>query len=119
MAASDKRLALATEVISSIKIVKFFSWERNFLVKMDETRRVELNALLRRTAFSVIGGVVMMTVPIFVSVITFGVHTKVLHQPLTAEKAFTALALFNVLKHPFDLLVDVSSFALHRVPVGC
>jgi hypothetical protein len=30
MAAADKRLGLATEVINNIKVVKFFAWVRGF-----------------------------------------------------------------------------------------
>ena len=38
--------------------------------------------------------------PILIALVTFVCHTKVFHQPLDATTAFTALALFNVLRGP-------------------
>lgn len=38
---------------------------------------------------------------------TFGVHTKVFNRPLPAETAFTALALFQLLRLPLDALPDM------------
>lgn len=109
MAAADKRLGLATEVINNIKVVKFFAWESNFLKKMEALRREELNRLSRRVIITIAENMVSFSVPIFVSIVTFYTHTKVLGQPLTAEQAFTALALFNVFRFPLGIMVGMIS----------
>ncbi|GAA5979907.1 hypothetical protein JCM11641_007582 [Rhodosporidiobolus odoratus] len=107
LAAADQRLTLTTEVISQVRIVKYFAWEKKFLEKMDVVRRKELAALWRRALTTTFGGNLMFGTPVIVAVVSFTVHTKVLHRDLTAEIAFTALALFNVLRIPLEGFTDM------------
>lgn len=105
--ATDRRLNLTTEVLSCVKTVKFFAWEEAFAARLGETRSRELSVLAQRcfawlgSAFFFIG------TPVLVTVVTFGVHTGVFHQTLDAQTAFTALALFNLLRMPMDALPDM------------
>ncbi|KAI7935028.1 hypothetical protein MJO29_016291 [Puccinia striiformis f. sp. tritici] len=112
MAAADKRLGLATEVINNIRVVKFFAWETNFLQKMQILREAELAMLFKRLLVTIGESTVSFSVPIFVSIVTFYMHTKVLGKSLTAEQAFTALALFNVFRFPLSVLVGMISGVL-------
>ncbi|OAV90001.1 hypothetical protein PTTG_07447 [Puccinia triticina 1-1 BBBD Race 1] len=112
MAAADKRLGLATEVINNIKVVKFFAWESNFLRKMHALREAELALLFKRLLVTVGESAVSFSVPIIVSMVTFYTHTKVFGKSLSAEEAFTALALFNVFKFPLSVLVFTISGVL-------
>ncbi|GAA6053294.1 hypothetical protein JCM3770_006670 [Rhodotorula araucariae] len=111
LAAADQRLELTTEVIGQLRIVKFFAWERRFIEMMEVARKKELTAVWRRALCVVFQGNLMFGTPIIVSIVTFVTHTKVLGRPLTAETAFTALALFTVLRGPLegftDMLVNV------------
>ncbi|KAJ1033968.1 hypothetical protein NDA16_000176 [Ustilago loliicola] len=104
---TDKRLNLATEVLSCIKTVKFFAWERSFNARMDEARQRELHVLGLRYLAWLCNTFTYMGTPMLVTCATFGAYTKIFHQPLTAEKAFTALALFNTLRSPLDALPDM------------
>ncbi|CDW99855.1 hypothetical protein [Sporisorium scitamineum] len=104
---TDKRLNLATEVLGCIKTVKFFAWERSFNARMDEARQRELQVLATRYLAWLCNTFTYMGTPMLVTCATFGAHTKIFHQPLTAEKAFTALALFNTLRNPLDALPDM------------
>ncbi|GAC93288.1 ATP-binding cassette transporter [Pseudozyma hubeiensis SY62] len=104
---TDKRLNLATEVLGCIKTVKFFAWERSFNARMDEARQRELSVLATRYLAWLCNTFTYMGTPMLVTCATFGAHTKLFHQPLTAEKAFTALALFNTLRNPLDALPDM------------
>ncbi|GAA6015204.1 hypothetical protein JCM11491_000503 [Sporobolomyces phaffii] len=107
LAAADARLTLATEVIGQVRIVKYFAWESKFLEKMDQTRKRELTALWKRALTMVVSQSLMFGSPIVVGVATFTFHTKVMKQDLTAETAFTALALFNVLRSPLEGFTDM------------
>ncbi|SPC62659.1 probable YBT1 - Vacuolar, ABC protein transporting bile acids [Ustilago sp. UG-2017b] len=104
---TDQRLNLATEVLGCIKTVKFFAWERSFNARMDEARQRELQVLGLRYLAWLCNTFTYMGTPMLVTCATFGAHTKIFHQPLTAEKAFTALALFNTLRNPLDALPDM------------
>ncbi|KAA1073986.1 hypothetical protein PGTUg99_028829 [Puccinia graminis f. sp. tritici] len=109
MGAADKRLGLAAEVINNIKVIKFFAWESKFLQKMQVLREAELTMLFKRLLVTIGESAVSLFVPIIVSIVTFYTHTKVFGKSLTAEEAFTALALFNVFKFPLNVLVDTIS----------
>ncbi|POY72105.1 hypothetical protein BMF94_4837 [Rhodotorula taiwanensis] len=112
LAASDERLALASEVIGQIRIVKFFAWEEPFLAKMDTTRRKELAALWKR-GLTIVGTTFLaLGAPIVVSVAVFVTHTQVFHRELPAETAFTALVLLQILRAPLEWLGEMTVHAL-------
>lgn len=104
---TDQRLNLASEVLNCIKTVKFFAWEKPFEERMNETREKELKALKNRFIAWVGSYLLYLSLPTCVTLLTFAVHTVVLHRPLPAETAFTALALFNSLRNPLDALPDM------------
>ncbi|MCO5584886.1 hypothetical protein L7F22_038818 [Adiantum nelumboides] len=105
--AIDERLNLANEVLTCIKTVKFFAWEKPFEKRMGETREKELKALRERFIAGLLSYLLYLSLPTVVTMITFTVHTLVLKRPLPAETAFTALALFNALRNPLDALPDM------------
>lgn len=109
LAAADERLTLSSEIISSIRIVKFFAWESKFAERIHDVRERELRVLFGRSMANALGNVAMSSAPIAVAIATFAFHTQVLHRELTAEKAFTALALFNVLRTPLEVFSHMIS----------
>ncbi|PKI85788.1 hypothetical protein MVES_000539 [Malassezia vespertilionis] len=98
--ATDARLNLAGEVLACIKTVKFFAWEKPFERRMTDTRARELRLLRVHFLLTVIEQVLFVATPMLVAIATFGAHTLIFHRELDASTAFTALALFNVLKSP-------------------
>lgn len=75
---------------------------------MTDLREAELYVLFKRIVVGLLQTAVSCSVPIAVSIATFYVHTEVRKEPLTAEQAFTALALFNVLRFPLGVMAGVS-----------
>ncbi|SCV71655.1 BQ2448_3243 [Microbotryum intermedium] len=107
LAAADARISLVTEVIASVRIVKYFAWEEKFLRLMDVTRRKELDALWSRAIMMVVASITFNGSPIIVSLVTFLFQTKVLRRDLTASDAFTALSLFNLIRGPFETIPHI------------
>ncbi|KAK0561968.1 Transporter of the ATP-binding cassette (ABC) [Tilletia horrida] len=107
LVATDKRLSLFSEVLSAMKTVKFFAWERSFEDRMEKTREHELKMLRNRYLAWLAQFVTFFATPMLVATVTFTVHTQVLHKPLPAETAFTALALFGIMRQPLDQLPDM------------
>ncbi|CAO1638019.1 unnamed protein product [Parajaminaea phylloscopi] len=105
--ATDKRLNLTTEVLNCIKTVKFFAWEEAFADRLGKTRKQELRVLKQRSAAWLASAFFFIGTPVLVTVVTFAVHTQIFHKNLDAETAFTALALFNLLRMPMDALPDM------------
>lgn len=81
-------------------------WEEKFLEMMAVTRAKELDALWQRAITMVYSGVLTFGAPVIVAVATFVFHTKYLGLDLDAETAFTALALFNILRGPLEGFTD-------------
>ncbi|KAE8269197.1 hypothetical protein A4X09_0g3134 [Tilletia walkeri] len=107
LVATDKRLSLFSEVLSAMKTVKFFAWEKSFEERMEATRAHELKMLRNRYLAWLAQFLTFFATPMLVATVTFTVHTRVLHQPLPAETAFTALALFGIMRQPLDQLPDM------------
>ncbi|KAH9820672.1 hypothetical protein DFH28DRAFT_884295 [Melampsora americana] len=121
MKAADRRLGLTGEIINNIKIVKFFAWESKFTEKMADLRDAELYVLFKRLLVGLSQTAVSLAIPTFVSITTFYVHTEVMGKSLTAEQAFTAIALFNVFRFPLGVMAGMiggllqSYVALRRI----
>merc|ERR1711871_636191 len=101
---SDKRIKLITEVIHGIQVVKLQAWEMIFADRIEKTRNEELK---NRRSIAIIQGLnssISQCAPIVCTLITFIVYGLAMDTPLTAGKAFTTLALFNILRLPLMVL---------------
>lgn len=110
MTCTDRRIKLMSELLSAIRIVKFFAWENQFRARVTETRDTELKVVRSRLyAFMWIGNV-WFIIPVLIMVAVFYAYTC--EFILTASTAFTALALFNNFKTTLDELPVITSFVL-------
>eukprot|EP01135_Chromosphaera_perkinsii_P000783 Nk52_evm71s151 gene=Nk52_evmTU71s151 len=101
---TDKRVASINEMLSSIRIIKFFAWEDKIKQKINKHREDEVRALRYFKYILACTTVLYTGVPTLVSLTTFVTYTKVLGNELHATEAFTALALFNTLRGPLFYL---------------
>ncbi|XP_052516754.1 ATP-binding cassette sub-family C member 2 [Budorcas taxicolor] len=101
----DSRLKIMNEILSGIKILKYFAWEPSFQNQVHKLRKKELRNLLR---FGQLQSAIMFLLyltPVLVSVITFSVYVLVdSSNVLDAQKAFTSITLFNILRFPMSML---------------
>ncbi|XP_040110140.1 canalicular multispecific organic anion transporter 1 [Oryx dammah] len=101
----DSRLKIMNEILSGIKILKYFAWEPSFQNQVHNLRKKELRNLLR---FGQLQSAIMFFLyltPVLVSVITFSVYVLVdSSNVLDAQKAFTSITLFNILRFPMSML---------------
>uniref|UniRef100_A0A8C5L1D2 ATP-binding cassette, sub-family member 2 n=1 Tax=Jaculus jaculus TaxID=51337 RepID=A0A8C5L1D2_JACJA len=109
----DKRLKIMNEILSGIKILKYFAWEHSFEDQVYNLRKKELKNLRsfgQRQALMIL---LLQLAPVLVSVVTFSVYVLVdSNNILDAEKAFTSITLFNILRFPLTMLPMVVSFIL-------
>ncbi|ORZ16981.1 hypothetical protein BCR42DRAFT_373967 [Absidia repens] len=96
MNATDKRLKLMNELLTTIRIIKLFSWEKEFRKRMMDAREVELKTLYKRIFTLLWMMTIWLMAPILIMVVVFYVYT--MDSALTASTAFTALALFIILR---------------------
>ncbi|KAG2234156.1 hypothetical protein INT48_002319, partial [Thamnidium elegans] len=110
MACTDKRIRLMDELLSAIRIIKFFAWENQFRDRINDARDTELKAVRSRLYMFMWMGNVWFLIPVLIMVAVFYSYTR--EFILTASTAFTALALFNNFKTILDELPLITSFIL-------
>lgn len=107
LAATDARIHTTNEVLSNIRIIKFFAWEQRFIGLVNDKRYTELKHLKRRYILWAIAATIWSGSPILITFLSFLVYTKVEEKELIPSIAFTALSLFQILRIPLDQLADM------------
>jgi ABC-type multidrug transport system fused ATPase/permease subunit len=123
MIKKDARIKLVNEVLNGIKVIKLYAWEIPFKRLIMGVRQEEIN-VLRASAYLNAGFSFTWTcapfmvklyifsmftfsacpAPIQVALATFAVYSLIPGNVLTADKAFVALSLFNILRFPLSML---------------
>ncbi|TKY71949.1 ABC transporter C family member 2 [Spatholobus suberectus] len=100
---TDKRIGLMNEILAAMDTVKYYAWESSFQSKVLIVRNDELSWFRKASLLGACNGFILNSIPVFVTVITFGVFT-LLGGDLTPARAFTSLSLFSVLRFPLFML---------------
>uniref|UniRef100_A0A6M2DRX2 ABC-type glutathione-S-conjugate transporter n=1 Tax=Xenopsylla cheopis TaxID=163159 RepID=A0A6M2DRX2_XENCH len=101
----DERVKLMNEVLSGIKVLKLYAWEPSFEAQVLKIRDKEIKVLKEAAYLNAGTSFIWSCAPFLVTLVTF--TTYVLtdeNNILKAKKAFTSLALFNILKMPIAML---------------
>ncbi|KAI6841124.1 bile acid-transporting ATPase [Hortaea werneckii] len=107
LAATDARIHTTNEVLTNIRIIKYFAWEQRFLGGVEEKRRTELRYLRNRYIIWATAATIWSGAPVLITFLTFLVYTVVEKKDLIPSIAFTALSLFSLLRIPLDQLADM------------
>ncbi|KAH9996005.1 P-loop containing nucleoside triphosphate hydrolase protein [Russula vinacea] len=96
MATRDKRMGVLNELIGAIKFIKFFAWEDRWIDRVSDARATEIKwmvkARLTRSCSNSSGN------------------------ELTVSIAFTAIALFNMVRLPLNIIPTwITKVALDRI----
>ncbi|KAJ3244718.1 Multidrug resistance-associated protein 1, partial [Borealophlyctis nickersoniae] len=100
MKITDDRVALVSELLAGIKVVKFSAWEHAFASKISSLRDREISRLVYYYLTDCAFTTLWQTTPLVVAFATFAAFTVWSGQDLTATKAFTGLLLLNALRVP-------------------
>ncbi|XP_067906009.1 ATP-binding cassette sub-family C member 12 [Heterodontus francisci] len=112
---TDIRVRLMNEVLTHIKLIKMYAWEKSFARSISDVRKDERKILEKAGYVQSVNTSVAPIVPTLATVLAFVVHT-LLGYELTASTAFTVITVFNVMKFPLaGLPFSVKAFAEARV----
>merc|ERR1739845_242587 len=102
---SDSRVKLMNEILTGIRIIKFYAWEKPFGKEVSEIRAKEMDALTKM-AFTVAVGfsIILLSTPIVQAIFVFVTYVKIQPEPLTAATPFTTVALFSLMRFPFAFM---------------
>ena len=102
---SDLRVKMMNEILSGIRIIKFYAWERPFGKEVGRLRQKELDALTKLAYTSAVGfSLILMSAPLIQPILVFFTYVAIQSKPLDAATAFTTVALFNIMRFPFAFL---------------
>uniref|UniRef100_A0A669ERU9 Canalicular multispecific organic anion transporter 1 n=1 Tax=Oreochromis niloticus TaxID=8128 RepID=A0A669ERU9_ORENI len=101
----DKRMKIMNEILNGIKILKLYAWEPSFQKQVEDIRGEELKVMKKFAYLTSVSIFLFSSAPALVSLATFAVFVSVSKDNvLTAEKAFTSISLFNILRSPLAML---------------
>ncbi|ELT91662.1 hypothetical protein CAPTEDRAFT_90759 [Capitella teleta] len=105
MILKDERVKVMNEIISGIKVLKFYAWEPSFLKKTLDIREKELNFLQKIAYCNGVGSILWFLSPYLASLAVFAVYVCTGEDhALTPDKAFVSMSLINILNFPIALL---------------
>ena len=99
MSCKDARMAVTTESINNIKMLKLYSWQDDFLGRIFRRRGKEIKLLKKR---GIIVAIIIGSVYFFPSLlapVTFSTYIGI-GNTLDFNTAVSALVLFNLMKDP-------------------
>ncbi|KAF9208530.1 hypothetical protein BGZ49_008520 [Haplosporangium sp. Z 27] len=97
MSSKDDRMDYLNEMLSAIRIVKFFGWESKFVEKITASREKELGHIRKTYVRTALAGIAWMIVPLFNIVVFFFAYSKIYGNDISASVLFTTLSLFNIM----------------------
>ncbi|XP_071328193.1 multidrug resistance-associated protein 1-like isoform X2 [Trachinotus anak] len=101
----DGRIKLMNEILSGVKILKFYAWEEAFLRRVGILRDGELKALKKSQILYTVSLASFNSSSFLIALSLFGVYVLIDEQNvLDAQKIFVSIALINILKTPLSQL---------------
>ncbi|KAK6906876.1 hypothetical protein I203_100863 [Kwoniella mangroviensis CBS 8507] len=100
---TDSRSRLLRELLSSMEIIKVFTYEIPFLKRLSEFRRKEMIGVRKILVIRAANQALAFSVPALASVLAFVTYAAT-HDSLDPALIFTSLAFFNLLRQPLMFL---------------
>ncbi|KAJ0404942.1 hypothetical protein P43SY_005941 [Pythium insidiosum] len=105
----DARMKRLTEVFKAITIVKFNAWEDRMAARIEDARKAEIANIWSYLRLSLSNTVLTWGMPLFISVVSFGVYVGVIQRELTPAVVFISLALFQLIQMPLKQVSTMAS----------
>ncbi|XP_074696432.1 multidrug resistance-associated protein 1 isoform X2 [Strix aluco] len=101
----DERAKLTNAILSDIKVIKLYGWEKTFMEKVFGIRKQELQALKRSQILFAASLASFHSSTFLIAFVMFAVYTLVDNtHVLDAQKAFVSLTLINILNTAHSFL---------------
>ena len=105
MKCKDKRTVLMDEILSGIKVIKLYAWEKILRKKVLDVRDDEMSALVKAAYLNSVTTFLWTSAPFLVALASFTTYVlSDLNNILDANTAFVSLTLFNLLRIPLNML---------------
>ncbi|KAI5957193.1 hypothetical protein KGF54_000121 [Candida jiufengensis] len=107
MKLKDQRTSIINEILTTIKSIKLYAWEKPMLAKLSEARNdKELKNLRKVRFFNQCSNFIWSMIPIMMNLLCFGCFVLTQKKPLTSDIVFPAITLLNLISSPILDLPD-------------
>jgi ABC-type multidrug transport system fused ATPase/permease subunit len=105
---TSKRVHVMSEILTAIKLIKFYAWEAPFASHISEIRAKEMSLIKKSFYLNAISFSTVFAAPVIIALIVLLTAWKLDgtggSKELNARSAFVVIALFNTLRYPFLML---------------
>lgn len=101
---TQTRTKLLDELLRGMRVLRFFAWEEHQTTRVAEARAQELAARRRGSLIKAMNETVSDSAPLLTALLTFLAYAFIEEEPLQPAQAFSALALFGLLRSPLFVL---------------
>jgi ABC-type multidrug transport system fused ATPase/permease subunit len=102
--AKDRRMAVLAELLGGLKIVKFAGWEDRWIERVMKAREEEMRWMVKSRMNSVLFTLLWALAPVLVALTSFFTFVHFAGGKLDVATAFTALALFGMVRQPLNVV---------------
>lgn len=100
---TDKRVSIMREILQSMKVIKFYSWEEAYRKRIMSIRAKEMSRVRSMLTIRNLLNAVFVSAPTIASLISYIVYSKIGHD-LNPADVFSSLSTFNIIRMPLMLL---------------
>jgi ATP-binding cassette subfamily C (CFTR/MRP) protein 1 len=108
----DNRTKMMDEVLSGMKVIKLYAWEKPFMERIVSIREQELATLKSIAYLQSASSFTWSVTPFLVAFVTFFTYSAISPDPLTSTKVFVSLSLFNLLSFPLAVFPSMITSAV-------
>ncbi|KAI8906294.1 P-loop containing nucleoside triphosphate hydrolase protein [Gorgonomyces haynaldii] len=98
-----KRVHLMSEVLTAIKLIKFYTWENFYRTKINRMREAEVRGMKRELGLKTASYTIVFTAPVMSTLAALATF-RAAGNDMSVRLVFSLLFLFNTLRHPLMLL---------------
>ncbi|SJX64743.1 related to YBT1-Vacuolar, full-size ABC protein transporting bile acids [Sporisorium reilianum f. sp. reilianum] len=103
-AARDARMSLLSELIDAMRFVKIQGVEPQWEQRVADARRTEMRRLVWSRVMTFLFELLWTVIPVLVTLVSFFFYVKAAKEELTVSTAFTAIALFTMIRPPLNAI---------------
>lgn len=106
---TDQRIRQIGEMLSGIRVIKFFAWEPFFQSAITDTRERESNRIRALNVLRNLTSAIALGIPAMAMALSFVVYSLLNKGLMSPSAVFGSLAYFNLLRFPMMMLPMVIS----------
>ncbi|XP_051878663.1 ATP-binding cassette sub-family C member 9-like isoform X2 [Pristis pectinata] len=115
MECSDDRIKKSHEMLQNIKLLKLYAWEGVFIKAIEMAREKELKYMLKGAVYVIFTLFLTQVTPVLATIVTFSIYSSLSGSSLTANVAFTTLALFDKFNSPLIMFPMIAKTVVNGI----